>query len=192
MQISLALRHSNIDRLIVATGIIPAVLFVLSALSLGNPPELAATMTPLGDGTQAVLWIVPASPGWDAGLRPGDVVRAVAVPPGSGAWAAFEIVTGEHPRQSALLKRAWSPGFDVIALALGIEFLLAGIVVFVWAADRRAARRFMLLAVVIAAAMVTGPAANLGHPWGTYVETVALMLVAPTFSEFFLTTPVPR
>ncbi len=90
-----SLPHVNLDRLVVATGIIPVALFVLSAMSLAHPPELAATLVPQNDGSQVLVSIVPASPGWDAGLRPGQAVRAVAVPEDSGAWASYEIVAGE-------------------------------------------------------------------------------------------------
>ena len=181
-------------------GYWPAVVLVLavslllgaSAVSLNQAPPSTIRTSPAADGGQRVEWVMPDTRDWDAGLRPGQVVRAVAPPAGTGAWAAYAILSGPRAGQTAVVERGWPEANDLLLFALGLEFLAAGLAVYLLAADRAAANRFLPMAGVIAAGLIVSPPTAVAHPWAQFLEEVFSKGAAPLCVLFFFTTPVER
>jgi PAS domain S-box-containing protein len=174
--------------LIVAVGL--TALLSLSALAF--PPALGASMVPTSGGSQRLTWVMPGGYAYEAGLRPGDVIRFVSPPAGSAAWGAAEWVEGPRAGQIAPFQRRWPAIVDIYLFLLGLEFLLAGVVVLLKATDRPAATRFTVLATACAATFVSFPAIGNGQPWGLALEWFGSKPAMAAFALFFMTVPVDR
>ncbi|MHB0870832.1 MAG: ATP-binding protein [Chloroflexota bacterium] len=183
-------RRSNELALVWAVAVVLVALLSLSTLA--SPPVLGVHSTPLENGAQRLTWIMPGGYGYEAGLRPGDVVRLVPPPPSSGAWGAVEVIEGTQAGQLLPLTRRWPGITNVVLFILGLEFLLAGLVVFLRASDRPAANYFAVLAAACAAIFVSFPAVSNGHPWALALEWFGSKIGMAFFALFFLSTPVRR
>ena len=168
------------------------ILGVASLLALGSDPVAGYSATELENGHELVTWVMGGGYAAEAGIRSGDLVRRVASPPGSGAWAAIEVVDGHRTGQTLLLTRRWSHELDAILFTLGLVFLACGVGVYLKALDRAAALRFHLFACIAGAVLISVPAIGNGHPWALFLEWVGSKAGMATFVHFFLTVPVDR
>lgn len=178
----------------IAASLVAAVVLValLSLCSLSGGPVLGAKLSPTEDGTQRLLWVMPGGHLYEAGLRPGDVVRPAPAPIGSQAWGGVEIVQGDRSGVVLPLTRRWPPAIEYLLFCLGLEFLAAGLWVFLRASDRLAANHFTILSTAAAATFIAFPAIGNGHPWALILEWIASKVAMAAFVLFFLTTPVER
>ena len=177
----------------IAVGLTVAVAAValLALATLRSAPSLGATLEPAGaDG--AVAWVMPGGAAAEAGLRPGDVVRPLPAPDNPDAWLALEVVSGRRAGETISLVRRWPVATDLLLFAVGIEFLIVGLLVLTRASDRAAARRFVLLAGACALTFVAFPAVGNGHPWALALEWFGSKIGMAAFVSFFLTVPVGR
>lgn len=188
-----AFTQSRLNRLAVAAAALIALLALLSLSTLGSTPVLGARSTALEGGSQALTWVMPGGYAYEAGLRPGNILRFAAPPPGSAAaWGAVEVIEGARAGQVIVLSRRWPESIDLVLFALGLEFLLASLIVYLRASDRPAAHRFTVLAGSVAATLVALPAIGDGHPWALALEWFGSKVGMAAFALFFLTTPVQR
>lgn len=169
-----------------------AALALPSLSSLSNPPVLGVRSDSLEDGSQRLTWIMPGGYGYEAGLRSGDVVRSLPAPPDTPAWGAVQVVEGNRAGQVVPLIRRWPAITDLLLFLLGLEFLLAGLLVYRKASDRPAADRFAVLAGACAVTFVAFPAIGNGHPWALALEWFGSKIGIAAFALFFLSTPVRR
>ena len=167
-------------------------LALLSLSTLDHPPVLGAAWEPAEGGALRLTWIMPGGYAYEAGLHPGDVVRLLPPPAGSGAWGAVQRVEGPALGPVVPLVRRWPAITDMLLFVLGLEFLLAGLLVHARATDRAAARRFAVLAAACAATFVAFPAIGSGHPWALATEWFGSKIGMAAFALFFLNTPVRR
>ena len=179
---------------LVATALAAAVslLAIVSIATLADGPVLGASTISREDGSQTVEWVMAGGHLFEAGLRPGDVMRPAAAPQGSVAWGAVEVLQGSMAGETVLLTRRWPREFDLLLFALGFEFLAAALVVFLRASDRLAANCFTAFAGTVAAIFVAFPAIGNGHPWALLLEWFGSKGAMAAFVLFFLTTPVER
>ena len=128
----------------------------------------------------------------EAGVRTGDVIRVVAPPPESDAWGGVEVLREQGDRSLLLLRRRWTVYNDFVLFALGWEFLIAGLWVYLRATDRQAASIFAFLAGTVAITFIAFPAIGNGQPWALFLEWVGSKAGMAAFVLFFLTIPVER
>ena len=177
---------------VILMAAIVAALALLSLSTLSISPVLGVQANPLEDGSQRLTWVMPGGYGYEAGLRSGDVVRLLPQPAGSTAWGAVQMMEGSRAGQVVPLIRRWPAIADLVLFVLGLEFLLAGLIVYQRASDRPAAHRFAVLAGACAATFVAFPAIGNGHPWALALEWFGSKIGMAAFALFFLNTPVRR
>jgi PAS domain S-box-containing protein len=129
---------------------------------------------------------------FEAGLRPGDVIRMAPAAAGTQAWAAVEVLEGGRADSILQINRRWPVTIDFILFLVGLEFLAAGLLVLLRASDRKAANRFVLLSTAVAITLIAFPAIGNGHPWALFLEWVGSKVGMAAFVLFFLTVPVDR
>lgn len=183
------LSRTRLAVVMVAAGMMCA-LFSLWT-SLGGPTP-GAGLAPLTDGSQKVTWVMAGGFFFDAGLRPGDIVRLVPSEAGTQGWGSVEVLQGGRAGSVLQLNRRWPTNIDFLLFFVGLEFLIAGIWVFLRASDREAAARFGFLAFAIAITFIAFPAIGNGHPWALFLEWVGSKVGMAAFVLFFLTIPVER
>lgn len=167
-------------------------LSLVSLPALADGPDLGAGLSPQEDGAQAVSWVMAGGYAAEAGLRAGDVVRFVPVLDGLAGAQAVQVLSGVRAGQTVVFTRRWAPAIGVLLLLLGLEFLVVGLLVFLKASDRSAARRFAALAGTIAVTLVAFPAIAIGHPWALSLEWFGSKAGMAAFVFFFLTVPTRR
>ncbi len=193
-QIAMVHRLSR-SRPLLPAALFTAAIFALSWLSLSTlyqPPVLGAGTVPMQDGSQRLTWVMPGGYAYEAGLHSGDVIRLLPPPHDSSAWGVIQFAEGDRAGQTILLQRRWPAVADQMLFILGLEFLLAGLIVYRAASDRPAANRFALMSAACAITFVAFPAIGNGYPWALATEWFGSKIGMAAFALFFLNTPVPR
>ena len=134
-----------------------------------------------------VTWVMPASNGWEEGLRVGDPVtqviegmpgnpKAISIPGQNGAEHLIEAETGTLGK-----------GADRWALPIiGLVFALLGSLVLWRRSDLNAARSFWLMSIVTALSLVIVPASAGPAPgWALGLGFLLIWLSAWTLLRFF-------
>ena len=178
----------------IAVGLTVAVAAValLALATLRSAPSLGATLAPAGADGAAIAWVMPGGAAAEVGLRSGDVVRPLPAPDNPDAWLALEVVSGRRAGETVSLVRRWPVVTDLLLFAVGLEFLIVGLLVLLRASNGAAARRFTLLAGACALTFVAFPAVGNGHPWALALEWFGSKIGMAAFVSFFLTVPVER
>ncbi len=176
----------------IVTAAAVAMIALASLTTIAESPVLGVRAASLEGDLQRLTWIMPGGYGYEAGLRPGDVIRLAPPPSDGGAWGAVEVVEGAQAGRVVALTRRWPEITNAVLFILGVEFLLAGLVVFLRASDRPAANYFAVLAAACSAIFVAFPAIGNGHPWALILEWFGSKIAMAFFALFFLSTPVRR
>lgn len=185
-------------------GIVAAV--VVALLGLGQvsldetrrPPRLGLRVAEQG-GALVVTWVQPAGLAWDDGVRPGDVVVALAGRPvtvGEGAAVERAPVVQVRKANGAAITASVAGAASVSAgrrlnfLLLAAWFIVVGGSVFVVATDRLAAGVLLGLATAWAVALLAAIATPFGQTWA--LGAVAVGLLGGGASTFLLFLVFPR
>lgn len=183
-------RLPDAPRWVVVAAVV-AVLVGLTQVSLDEmerQPRLGIRTT-----GEVVTWVQPAGSAWDAGIRPGDVVRdfdgatiadarslAAESPDGqvhdASVDSALGIATDRRPR----------------SLVIGAAWTVLGCLVYLLAADRRAARVFLAWGMTGAVAAIAAMATPFGSAWSLAVVFVGVLGAGATLFLLSLTFPVNR
>ncbi|MBI2865685.1 MAG: PAS domain S-box protein [Chloroflexi bacterium] len=167
-------------------------LAVKSLLTLSEPPEWAMRSVPTQDGQLRITWVMPMGYAWISGLRAGDIVRPAPAPVGAAARHEIEVVTGENAGRTASVPSYSFGAIDAGLMVMGIEWLIAGLIVYLRSPKRHAAGRFFVLTIAVAITLQLGPAYDSGRVWARYLEIFSMLAGVAAFAFFFLTTPVQR
>ncbi len=203
--ISTRLRSSELIRGIIASVLTLAYLAVLLTmlnLSIGHV-SLGFEAQQAADGRWVVTWVMPASVSYDAGVRPGDVVRALN---GTALTADTRPVTQNGAISEARQADFESPDGRLISLTtqdkeggdpfnrwayalLGLVFVGVGGPVFIKATQRSAAIAFYVFCLTTAFALAIYIGGTSFRNWVLALMFTSLILWSASFVIFFFTFP---
>ena len=193
--------HSTIARWTLALSgmVLLLVLSRFSYLATEHPPVLGVRAA-ASPGGLTITWVRPAALAWDAGVRPGDQVRAIdGNPVTTQATAddvrqaqAIQVQTPAGQRidaavdtaQTVARQRRWS--FLVLAMA----FAAVGSAVWILGADLLVAGMTWFMMLAAAVALIAATATSFGAGWALATEFIALLAFGVSTLAFFLVFPV--
>jgi signal transduction histidine kinase len=154
-------------------------------------------------GEQLVItWVQPGGPAWDAGVRPGDTLIALAGPPGTAVGTPAGLATAPRAQVRSTNGRLVTASVDAAPLVsdvrrlsfllLAASFVIVGAVVFVLATDVVAARVVLAFTVASATALVAAIGTPFGATWALATEYLALIAFGASALLLFLVFPSQR
>ena len=202
---SARLKSSELIRGIIAGGLTLAYVVVLSVmlyLSTGHV-SLGFEARQANDGRWVVTWVMPAGISYDAGVRPGDVVRALD---GNAPTTSIQTATRNGTISDARQVDFESSNEQVISLTtqgkeggepfnrwayaiLGLVFMGVGGPVFVKATQRSAANAFYIFCLTTAFALAIYIGGTSFRSWVLALMFTSLILWSASFATFFFTFP---
>lgn len=150
---------------------------------------------------QVIVWVLPAGPAWDAGIRPGDTVIEVdgrpvlsAITPDVVAAASTitvrqpdgHFVEGSTGSARVIVAGPRRLSFQLIATS----FMVVGGVVYILAADVLAASLLLTVSTTAAAMLLAALATHTGAAWAVAVEYAAVVVFGTSLQLFFVVFPV--
>lgn len=173
----------------------------LSFAAADRQPSLGLQME-IKQGQMIVSRVQPASRGWSAGIRPGDIVTTLAGRPVSDRDdpAAVLATTAVSVRSAAggiiTLAIDDDSGFSSRLLAnflvIAISFMAVGGLVFLLTPHAVAAVVALSFGASAAAALLVAVVTSVGLPWAFLVEYIAVVCFSASTFLLFLVFPVNR
>lgn len=193
--IGLSLRRFA-PRLAAAAAIFAALIWLAFAASdaQGVPPRTGASLAPYNGAWQKVASIVPGSAAWNAGLRPGQVVRVYDTSP---SWLIIVTYVREksipYPRDNpVIVTRRWSEGDSQLLLTLGLAAAIAAGLVFARTARLALAVPFLGLNGAAAALLLMAASFHVEAPWAQPASWILSNVLAFALASLALTVPRRR
>ena len=195
--------HSTLARWIFAVSgvVLLLVLSRFSSLATVHAPVLGVRAGGLS-GVLTINWIRPAGLAWDAGVRPGDLVRSIDGNPVTTQVTADDVRYAQGIQVQTPAGRRIDATVDtaqVVArqrrwsfLALAMAFVAVGSAVWILGEDLFVAGTTWLMTMAAAVALLAATATPFGAGWALGTEFIALLTFAVSVLTFFLVFPVNR
>lgn len=184
--------------LVSLVSLVYAIVFLLNALTLLEPPHLFVVTAVSASGGVRIGWVRTGSDLWDRGIRSGDRVLALdgrrPSPHDAGIWTGQRLVVRRALGGTVTLDaRALQRGHATWPLlVLSPFFFLLGTLVVLRARQPAIGRAAYALFASAAFALALAPAADGDQPLAALIEFAAVTLFAACFALFCLTYPTPR
>ncbi|MBI4320873.1 MAG: GAF domain-containing protein [Chloroflexi bacterium] len=164
-----------------------------------NPSWGISTELLLG-GRMSVSWVQPGGLGWDAGIRPGDVIVEAdgrAIDPADSidfdSAETLRTVNGTRRKPVSVDSRFWAdPALAVSLLVVAVAYLVLGTVVLLWAPNLEHAVAFYAVAASIGGIVLLGISVYTYQLWIVRLQFGMVMLASAAVAYFFLVFPRRR